>query len=110
SHPQYRLFDRLVNPGLGKGGIFDLDLETSERANALLELLQNRDHFGMIAVSLGYFETLMSVSASSTSSEMSEEEQEKAHISPGLVRVSVGYTGTIEQRWSELVDALEQLS
>ena len=109
SHPQYRLFDGLVNPGLGKGGIFDLDLETPERADALLELLQNRDHFGMIAVSLGYFETLMSVSASSTSSEMPEDEQEKAHISPGLVRVSVGYTGTIEQRWSELVDALLQL-
>jgi methionine-gamma-lyase len=109
SHPQHALFERLVNPGLGMGGIFDVDLGSAERANRLMELLQNRDHFGMIAVSLGYFDTLMSCSASSTSSEMPEEDQKKAHISPGLVRFSIGYTGTLEQRWSEFEDALEQL-
>ena len=109
SHPQYALFDHLANPGYGKGGIFDLDMGTSERANALMELLQNRDRFGWMAVSLGYFDTLMSCSASSTSSEMPEEDQKKAHISPGLVRLSIGYTGTVEQRWDQLADALDQL-
>ena len=46
-----------------------------------------------MAVSLGYSETLMSCSASSTSSEMPEEELEMAGIRPGLVRLSIGYTG-----------------
>jgi methionine-gamma-lyase len=110
SHPEYGLFDRLVNPGYGKGGIFDLDMGTAERANAFMELLQNRDRFGWIAVSLGYFDTLISCSASSTSSELSEEDQKKAHISPGLVRLSIGYTGTVEQRWEQLADALDQLN
>ena len=110
SHPEYALFDRLVNPGYGKGGIFDLDMGTAERANAFMELLQNRDRFGWIAVSLGYFDTLISCSASSTSSELSEEDQKKAHISPGLVRLSIGYTGTMEQRWEQLADALDQLN
>jgi methionine-gamma-lyase len=48
----------------------------------------------------------MSCSASSTSSEMSEEDQRKAGIQPGLVRISVGYTGSVEQRWEQLRDAL----
>jgi methionine-gamma-lyase len=37
---------------------------------------------------------------------MSEEDKEDAGISPGLVRISVGYTGTLEQRWSQLREAL----
>ena len=63
-------------------------------------LLQNEHQFGLMAVSLGYSETLMSCSASSTSSEMPEEELEMAGIRPGLVRLSIGYTGALEQRWS----------
>jgi methionine-gamma-lyase len=49
----------------------------------------------------------MSVSASSTSSEMSAEDLERAGISPGLVRISVGITGTLEQRLEQLDDAIE---
>ncbi|HMO16427.1 MAG TPA: PLP-dependent transferase [Pirellulaceae bacterium] len=59
-----------------------------------------------MAVSLGYFETLMSCSGSSTSSELTEDEQRVAGISPGLVRISVGLTGSIEQRWEQLSDTL----
>jgi len=71
-----------------------------------MEFLQNEVRFGYIAVSLGYYDTLLSRSASSTSSEMSPEEQKKSGISPGLVRISIGYTGSIEQRWKELTEAL----
>jgi methionine-gamma-lyase len=53
-------------------------------------------------VSLGFSETLMSASAASTSSEMPEEELRKAGIAAGLVRLSIGYTGTLEQRWEQL--------
>jgi methionine-gamma-lyase len=62
-----------------------------------------------MAVSLGYSETLMSCSASSTSSEMPEEELAKAGIMPGLVRMSIGYTGTLEQRWAQLRSVLERM-
>nr|GEV08334.1 methionine gamma-lyase-like [Tanacetum cinerariifolium] len=61
--------------------------------------LQNYAQFGLMAVTLGYYETLMACSGSSTSSELNEEDQALAGISPGLVRMSVGYSGTIEQRW-----------
>lgn len=56
-----------------------------------------------------YFETLMSCSGSTTSSEMTEEEQLAAGIRPGLVRMSIGYTGSLEQRWKQLEDAIEML-
>ena len=59
-----------------------------------------------MAVSLGYFDTLMSCSGSSTSSELNDDEKSAAGISPGLVRISVGYTGTLEQRWSQFETAL----
>ncbi|HMB70469.1 MAG TPA: PLP-dependent transferase, partial [bacterium] len=71
-----------------------------------MNVLQNKDTFGYIAVSLGYFDTLVSSPSSSTSSEMSADDQQAAHISPGLVRLSIGYTGSVEQRWEQLKDAL----
>ena len=67
------------------------------------------EQFGLIAVSLGYFDTLMSCSGSTTSSEMTDEHKEDAGISPGLVRMSIGYTGTTEQRWRQLRNTLERL-
>lgn len=109
SHPQHELISRLANPGYGLGGIFCIDLKTARRANRLLEILQNHEGFGYIAVSLGYFDTLLSCSASSTSSEMSPADQHRAGISPGLIRVSIGYTGSLEQRWEQLDDALKRL-
>jgi methionine-gamma-lyase len=40
---------------------------------------------------------------------MSDENKAVAGISPGLVRMSVGYTGTLEQRWQQLRDALHEV-
>ncbi|MCC6676036.1 MAG: aminotransferase class I/II-fold pyridoxal phosphate-dependent enzyme [Phycisphaerales bacterium] len=108
-HPDHELMARLSNPGYGFGGILTIDLGTTERAFALMERLQNEMKFGYMAVSLGYFDTLMSCSASSTSSEMSEEDLARAGISPGLVRLSIGYTGTLEQRWAQMDRALREL-
>ena len=68
--------------------------------------LQNTEGFGFTAVSLGYFDTLMSCSASSTSSEMDDESLQAAGIQPGLVRMSVGFTGSMEQRWEQLERAM----
>ncbi len=105
-HPDHDLFNALRSAEYGFGGIFTIDVGSAETANELMSRLQNEQRFGYLAVSLGYFDTLMSCSGSSTSSEMSEEDQKSAGISPGLVRVSAGYTGTLEQRWSQLLAAL----
>jgi len=109
-YPDHDLFSELHCADYGYGGVLTLDMGTESRANELLDLLQNEYHFGYVAVSLGYFDTLMSCSGSSTSSEMTEEDKAAAHISPGLVRLSIGYTGTLEQRWQQLTEALTRVT
>jgi len=107
-HPDHNLFSKLHCADYGYGGILTLDMGTEAVANELLDMLQNDYHFGYVAVSLGYFDTLMSCSGSSTSSEMTDQDKAAAHISPGLVRMSIGYTGTLEQRWQQLTEALSR--
>ena len=108
NHPDHDLFDALRIPEYGYGGVFTLDAGTADKADELMYFLQNKQRFGYLAVSLGYFDTLMSCSGSSTSSELSEEDKDAAGISPGLVRISVGYTGTLEQRWRQMEAALRE--
>ncbi|MBT8086484.1 MAG: aminotransferase class I/II-fold pyridoxal phosphate-dependent enzyme [Gammaproteobacteria bacterium] len=108
SHPDHELFETLRIPEYGYGGVFTLDVGTAEKADELMDYLQNKRRFGYLAVSLGYFDTLMSCSGSSTSSELSEEERDAAGISPGLVRISAGYTGTLQQRWRQMEAALRE--
>ena len=108
-HPDHELLQQQRCVDYGFGGILTLDLDTEERANALMDALQNRYGFGFMAVSLGYFDTLMSCPGSSTSSEMSDEDLSQAGIGQGLVRMSVGYTGTVEQRWQQLEHALRDI-
>ncbi len=108
AHPQHELMNSMMHPDFGYGGLFTIDAGTVDRANRFMEVLQNQHSFGFMAVSLGYFETLMSCSGSSTSSELTEEEQAAAGICPGLVRISIGLTGSLEQRWRQLEDAARQ--
>ncbi len=102
SHPQHQLLRTMINKRYGFGGIIALDCGTLEKAEQLLDVLQNREKFGLIAVSLGYFDTLMSCSGTSTSSEIPAEEQRQIGLSPGLVRLAIGYTGTLEARLEQL--------
>ncbi|XP_031262728.1 methionine gamma-lyase [Pistacia vera] len=108
-HPQHKLLKSMANKEYGFGGLLCVDMETEERANRLMNYLQNCTQFGFMAVSLGYYETLMSCSGSSTSSEMNAEEKALAGISPGLVRMSIGFIGTIEQKWSQFEKALSRM-
>jgi methionine-gamma-lyase len=108
-HPDRPLFDELRCPDYGYGGVLTIDMGDQESANRLMALLQNKYRFGFMAVSLGYFDTLMSCSGSSTSSELTDDDKSEAGISPGLVRMSIGYTGTLEQRWRQLKDALDEI-
>ena len=102
SHPDHALYRRLANEGYGAGGLLSVDFGTATRANRFMEHLQNVEDFGYMAVSLGFSDTLMSASASSTSSELDEMSLRAAGISPGWVRLSVGYTGTLEERLAQL--------
>ncbi|CAL0323074.1 unnamed protein product [Lupinus luteus] len=106
SHPQHELLKSIANDGYGFGGLLGIDMETEENANRFMSYLQNYAQFGFMAVSLGYYETLLSCSGSSTSSELNEEEKKQAGISPGLIRVSVGFVGTLEQKLAQLEKAL----
>lgn len=103
-HPRHQLMTEIMNPGFGYGGLLNVDCETSQRAERLMSILQNEVRFGLIAVSLGYYDTLMSCSGSSTSSEIPPEDQATMGLSPGLVRISMGFTGGLD----EVLDRLTQ--
>ena len=106
SHPQHALFNQILNQGYGYGGVFTVDCGDRKGAEQFMRVLQNDEKFGYIAVSLGYFDTLMSCSGSSTSSEIPPEDQEKMGLSPGLVRFSIGLTGSMEARLQQIKRAV----
>jgi methionine-gamma-lyase len=109
SHSQRSLFTKMMNPGLGYGGMLTLDCGTTDRAEELMRVLQNEEHFGLIAVSLGYSDTLLSCSGSSTSSEIPPEDQKRMGLSPGLLRISVGYSGSLEDRITQIERAVKKV-
>lgn len=109
SHPQYDVMTGMMNPDFGFGGMLNLDCETREKAEELMSILQNRERFGLIAVSLGYFDTLMSCSGLSTSSEIPPEDQKTMGLSPGLLRFSIGYTGDLDARLEQIERAVRSV-
>ncbi len=92
SHRDHALFEKILNKEYGFGGMMTVDLGTSENALRLAHRLQD-EKFGLYAVSLGFSRTLMSCPSISTSSEIPEEEQKAMGLSPGLLRLSIGYLG-----------------
>jgi methionine-gamma-lyase len=108
-HPDHELAAHLCREGYGFGGVLGLDVGSEDIANRLMERLQNGYRFGYMAVSLGYFDTLMSCSGSSTSSELSDADKAAAGIPPGYIRISMGYTGSLEQRLGQLRGALAEV-
>jgi methionine-gamma-lyase len=102
NHEGHELLRRMSNPGYGYGGLLCVDLGTLERAHAFMENLQNQQNFGYMAVSLGYSDSLISASGATTSSEVPDDMRSVTGIGNGLVRISVGITGNLEQRWQQL--------
>ena len=92
SHPQHNVLERLMNSGFGFGGMATLRCDTPKLAIELAAELQ-KAKFGLYAVSLGFSRTLMTCPALSTSSEIPVEEQTQMGLSPGLLRLSLGYVG-----------------
>ncbi len=95
SHPQHALMRSLMNTGYGYGGMMTLDVGSQENANRLMQRMQD-EKVGYLAVSLGYFKTLFSSPAHSTSSELPPDERERAGIHEGLIRFSIGLDADIE--------------
>lgn len=108
-HPQHELAKEMINEGYGLGGIIAVDCGTREQAENLMDVLQNDEAFGYIAVSLGYFDTLISCSSSSTSSEIDASEQRKMGLSPGLLRIALGYTGSLDARLQQMKRAVTKV-
>ena len=107
SYSQHVQMRAIINSSYGYGGMLTLDCGTQKKAEAVMDHLQNTERFGFMAVSLGYFDTLMSCSGTSTSSEIDESEQRAMGLSPGLLRMSVGLTGNLDKRLSQLRRALD---
>ncbi len=109
SFNQHETINTLVNKGYGYGGLLTVDCLTQEKANELLSYLQNDVQFGLIAVSLGYFDTLMSCSGATTASEITTDDQLKMGLSNGLVRMSIGLTGSLKERVKQIETAVKAL-
>jgi methionine-gamma-lyase len=107
-HPGHELLNSMMNDGFGYSGMIAIDLETSERATDLMEMMQERG-VGYHAVSLGYFKTLFSNSGRSTSSEVPEEIQKEMGLSQGLIRFSVGLDHDIEKTFQIIESCLKDL-
>ncbi|MEG2178495.1 MAG: aminotransferase class I/II-fold pyridoxal phosphate-dependent enzyme [Bacteroidales bacterium] len=108
-HRDHALFTKLMNPEFGYGGMIAIDLNTAERANRMMEIMQNKG-VGYLAVSLGYFKTLFSNSGKSTSSEIPENIQKEMGMSEGLVRFSVGLDNNIERTFQLIKESLEMVN
>lgn len=108
SHPSHELFKSMMNAQYGYGGMLTIDVGTLEKANQLMELMQNRN-LGYLAVSLGFYKTLFSAPGTSTSSEIPEHEQKTMGISDGLIRFSIGLDDDIERTYHMMNTCMKAL-
>jgi methionine-gamma-lyase len=97
SHPQYELGKLQMN---GPGSMISFGLKGGLEAG---KLVMNNVQFALLAVSLGGVETLIQHPASMTHSKLSKEAREKAGITDGLVRLSVGIEDV-----EDIINDLEQ--
>ena len=109
SHPSHEQFKNMMNTAYGYGGMLTIDVGSLEKANELMELMQNRN-LGYLAVSLGFYKTLFSAPGSSTSSEIPEDEQKEMGLSDGLIRFSIGLDADIERTYQMMRQCMEELN
>ena len=105
SHPEHDLFKRMMLQEYGFGGMLTLDVGGLEKANELMELMQERN-LGYLAVSLGFYKTLFSAPGTSTSSEIPLEEQASMGLTDGLIRFSIGLDNDIERTFDMMKDCM----
>lgn len=108
SHPSHNLFKSMMNIEYGFGGMLTIDVGSLEKANKLMELMQ-QNNLGYLAVSLGFYKTLFSAPGTSTSSEIPEEEQQNIGLSDGLIRFSIGLDADIKRTYKMMRSCMEKL-
>jgi methionine-gamma-lyase len=101
SHPDHELFKSLINDNYGFGGMLTVDVGSLAKANAFMEEMQHQN-LGYLAVSLGFYKTLFSAPGTSTSSEISEEEQKEMGLSQGIIRMSLGLDCDISRTYDTM--------
>ena len=108
SHSSHHVFKAQMNAEFGFGGMLTVDVGSLKNANTLMELMQNKN-LGYLAVSLGFYKTLFSAPGTSTSSEISEEEQKIMGLSEGLIRFSVGLDNDIERTYKAMFKCMQSV-
>ncbi|WP_298238058.1 aminotransferase class I/II-fold pyridoxal phosphate-dependent enzyme [uncultured Algibacter sp.] len=109
SHPSHNLFKSMMNEQYGFGGMLTIDVGSLDKANELMEMMQNKN-LGYLAVSLGFYKTLFSAPGSSTSSEIPEDEQKEMGLSDGLIRFSIGLDADIDRTYQMMRTCMEELN
>ena len=107
-HPQHNLMKQTMNTEFGFGGMIVMDVNNFDNASNLMKEMQD-EGVGYLAVSLGYFKTLFSNPGSSTSSEVTEKDQEEMGMTSGLIRFSVGLDNDIEDTFNRIEKCLKKL-
>ena len=102
SHPQYELAKKQMD---GPGSMISFELKGGLKAG---KILMDNVKVAILAVSLGGVETLVQHPASMTHSKMPKDSREKAGITDGLVRYSVGIEDA-EDLINDLDQALEKI-
>lgn len=109
SHKDHETFKKLYDPEFGFGGMLTIDVGSLDKANALMELMQEKN-LGYLAVSLGFYKTLFSAPGTSTSSEIPLEEQQEIGLSDGLIRFSIGLDNDIERTFQKMKECMIKLN
>ena len=108
SHPGHETMKGLMNPEFGFGGMMTIDAGQLDKANELMELMQNKN-LGYLAVSLGFYKTLFSAPGTSTSSEIPLEEQKEMGLTDGLVRFSIGLDDDIKRTGEMMLACMKEV-
>lgn len=108
SHPSHELYKAMINQEYGFGGMMTIDVGTLNKANELMELMQNKN-LGYLAVSLGFYKTLFSAPGTSTSSEIPLDEQKEMGLTDGLIRMSIGLDNDIERTYQKMKSCMNEL-
>ncbi len=108
SHPGHELYKSMMNEEYGYGGMLVIDAGSLDKANALMELMQDKN-LGYLAVSLGFYKTLFSAPGTSTSSEIPEEEQKEMGLTDGIIRMSIGLDNDIERTYGMMKACMKEI-
>ncbi|MDI1255446.1 MAG: aminotransferase class I/II-fold pyridoxal phosphate-dependent enzyme [Flavobacterium sp.] len=108
SHPSHHLYKEMINPEYGFGGMMTVDVGSLDKANELMELMQQKN-LGYLAVSLGFYKTLFSAPGTSTSSEIPLDEQKAMGLTDGLIRFSIGLDNDIQRTYGMMRECMVEV-